>query len=179
MLGGVCWVECAGWGVLGGVCRVGCAGWTHSTLGGALGRECWTIAGYLLVSFEDIAAEGAVRELSGYVAEDLHVLGVVGHVEYPGGLEGRREGGEGRREKVEGKRWRDEGGRKEREEGERGRKGEGKQEGEGGMRECKESVRRERKGGQRGRLSNNRVHSTNHASTHLPILPGMSTWHLV
>ena len=36
---------------------------------------------YLLVGFEDIAAEGAVRQFSGDVTEDFHVLRVVGDIE--------------------------------------------------------------------------------------------------
>ena len=42
-------------------------------------------ATHLLVGLEDVAAEGIVRHLSGDVAEDLEVLRVVRHVEYPAG----------------------------------------------------------------------------------------------
>ena len=38
---------------------------------------------HLLVGLEDVATKSAAGELSGDVAEYLHVLGVVGHVEYP------------------------------------------------------------------------------------------------
>ena len=43
---------------------------------------------YLLVSFEDIAAEGVLWHLPSDVAEDLQVLGIVGHIKYS---ENRRE----------------------------------------------------------------------------------------
>ena len=38
---------------------------------------------YLLLGLEDVAAEDVALSISGDVAEDLQVLGVVGDVEYP------------------------------------------------------------------------------------------------
>lgn len=50
---------------------------------------------YLFVCFEDIASECVVRHLSSDIAEDLHVLRVMGHIEDPGEWEREREGGGG------------------------------------------------------------------------------------
>ena len=44
-------------------------------------------ATHLLVSLEDVAPKGVVRYLSGDVAEDLEVLRVVRHIEYPAAKE--------------------------------------------------------------------------------------------
>ena len=46
---------------------------------------CVYMCSHLLVSLEDIASESTVGKFSSDVAEDLHVLGVVGYVEYPAG----------------------------------------------------------------------------------------------
>lgn len=38
---------------------------------------------YLLLGLEDIAAENITLSISGYVAENLQILGVMRHIEYP------------------------------------------------------------------------------------------------
>ena len=43
---------------------------------------------HLSVCLEDVASEGVVRHLTSDVAEDLHVLRIVRHIEDPGGREG-------------------------------------------------------------------------------------------
>ena len=41
-------------------------------------------ASYLLLGLEDVASEDVALSVSGDVAENLQILGVVRHVEYPG-----------------------------------------------------------------------------------------------
>ena len=64
----------------------------HSALGRgiAFAPAHSTHTTHLLVGLEDVAPEGVVWDLPGDVAEDLEVLRVVRHVEYPTeGKEGR------------------------------------------------------------------------------------------